>query len=218
MRLTLIQSPNAEPLTADEVRERLNIGSEVTDAALESFIASSRLGLDGVDGYLGRALITQTWRGTLDGFPSYYDHHHCGHAIVIPLPPLQSINSITYVDGSGATQTIEDGDYQIVPGPRPYIVPAYGKSWPPARFQRDAVEIEFVAGYGDNGSDVPEPIRCAIALQVSQFRSLSSRDQNVMIDNVVGVGSKTYTTGRDGGADALTAAAMALVSSYRVLV
>ncbi|WP_445490203.1 head-tail connector protein [Rhodopseudomonas sp. RCAM05734] len=215
MRLVPVTPPANEPLSAEDVRARLNIGTEISDDVLDAFVSSARQVLDGVDGYLGRALVTQTWKLLLPCFPH---HWHCdGAVIMIPLPPLQDINSISYVDNTGASVIIDPADYRIVQGPRPYVVPVYGKSWPPARWQSDAVEIEFVAGYGDEGTDVPEPIRCAIALSVSQLRSLSTRDQNVMVDSVIGVGSKTYATGRDGGADALGPAAMMLVSTYRVL-
>jgi uncharacterized phiE125 gp8 family phage protein len=215
MRLVLVTAPEHEPLSADEVRARLNIGTEISDDVLDAFIATARMQLDGVDGYLGRALVTQTWKLVLPCFPH---HWHCdGAAIMIPLPPLQDINSISYVDNSGASVIVDPAEYRTVQGPRPYIVPAYGKTWPSARWQSDAVEIEFVAGYGDQGSNIPEPIRSAIALSVSQLRSLSTRDQNVMVENVVGVGSKTYAVGRDGGADSLGPAAMMLVSTYRVL-
>jgi uncharacterized phiE125 gp8 family phage protein len=57
MRLVLVDGPAVEPLTAAEARARLNIGAEVTDDVLNAYIMAARQKIDGVDGYLGRALI-----------------------------------------------------------------------------------------------------------------------------------------------------------------
>jgi uncharacterized phiE125 gp8 family phage protein len=214
MHLVLIDPPDVEPLSSDEIMARLNIASDPGDT-LSGLITAARQGLDGEDGYLGRALNTQTWQLMLPGFP--WHHHHNGCVIVMPLPPLQQINSISYIDEAGVSQVLDPSQYMLNQGARPFLVPQFGKVWPNTRAQPDAVTIEFIAGYGPNGSDVPEPIRAAIAIEVNKLRSLTARDQNVMIDNVIGMGSKTYAAGRDSGTDTLTAAAQALLHSYRVL-
>jgi uncharacterized phiE125 gp8 family phage protein len=208
LRLVEVAAPAAEPLSVAEVRARLGIGAELTDDTLTAFIKSARQTIDGADGWLGRALITQTWKLVGPHFPF--------EPIKLPLPPYQSIVSLKYVDPNGVQQTMDPSLYQVQAGGRSYLLPAYGTYWPSARWQDGAVEITFKAGYGDAGSSVPEPIRQAIVLMVSHMRSLSSRDQSVMADNVVGVSSKTYATGRDAGADLLTAAAQSLLSTYQV--
>ena len=47
------------------------------------------------------------------------------------------------------------------------IVPAPGKSWPATRGYINDVIIRFLAGYGDLGSDVPQPLRHAILMLVA---------------------------------------------------
>lgn len=209
MRLVLIEPPAVEPLTAEEVKARLSIGSEVSDEVLDALIAAARQQIDGADGWLGRAFISQTWRGTLDGFP-------CSE-IGIPLPPLQDILSVQHTDGDGMTQELDPAEYQIVQGRRAYIIPAFGKSWPATRCTRDAVTIEFIAGYGDDPEDVPEPIRTAIALQTRHLISLASRDAGLTQRIVNGVSSRTWAAdGGAAGAAALDGAITSLLSTYRV--
>ena len=58
---------------------------------------------------MGRALLTQTWDMYLDEFP-------CAGEIIIPLSPLQSVTSVSYVDQHGATQTWASANYRIVSG------------------------------------------------------------------------------------------------------
>ena len=74
MSLVLVEPPDVEPLTTAEVRARLNIGTELTDTVVDALVSASRQMIDGPDGWLGRALNTQTWNLVLDRFPTsnYY--------------------------------------------------------------------------------------------------------------------------------------------------
>jgi uncharacterized phiE125 gp8 family phage protein len=186
MRLTLKVPPVNEPLTAAEARARLNIGIDVSDAVVEAYLMAARQRIDGADGYLGRALISQTWQGMLDAFPVQN-----GDLIYIPLPPLQQITSIVYLDSDGAPVTMDPASYQVVKGPRPYVVPAFGTTWPAAGQMADAVTVTFIAGYGDNGTDVPEPIRTAIALAANHARWMT-RDMTVTQEIEEGIGATRY--------------------------
>jgi hypothetical protein len=208
MRLVLVTPPTVEPLTAAEARARLNIGSDTTDDVLGALITASRQMIDGGQGWLGRALITQTWRLLLDAFPGCdagrgfnrwrSEEWDSNTQIRIPLPPLQTITSISYVDRDGAT-----------------LAPAYRKTWPVTRYQPDAVTIEFVCGYGSTGDKVDEPIRSAIALQVAQLRSLTARNLFISSTTTDGVGATSYVVGGNAGA-AVDAAVASLLSTYRI--
>lgn len=205
MRLELVTAPTVEPLTAAEAKARLGIDAEVADATMESFIKAARQTIDGRDGWLGRALNTQIWKLLLPGFPC--------EPIRVPLPPLISVGSVKYYDLAGDLQSVEASDYRILAGARPEIVST--GSWPSAACRTDAVEITFTAGYGAAGSDVPEPIRSAIALMVSNLRSMSARNLFVSQEVEEGIGSTSYVVGGNAGA-AINAAVNALLSTYRV--
>lgn len=98
-----------------------------------------------------RALITQTWDWFLDKFPS-------GN-LEVPKPPLDSVTHVKYYDTSGDLQTWDSGDYDVDTDSAPgRISPAYGESYPTARLINNAVNVRFVAGYGD-ADDVPQPIK-----------------------------------------------------------
>lgn len=211
MRLVLVDPPAVEPLDAAEVRTRLGgIPDSLSDDAIAAFIKAGRETLDGPDGFLQRALIAQTWKLLIDGgFP-------CG-PIRIPLPPLISIVAVRFVDQSGDIQTLDESRYQVLEGSRPMLCPIFGAEWPAARQQLNSVEVEFIAGYGDDPEDVPEPIRSAIALQVSHLRSLSAQNLFLSQDTVDGVGSKQYIVGGNAGA-AIADQVRSLVSFYKVYV
>lgn len=213
MRLILLEPPINEPLTAAEVRARSNIGGEVSDEVIEAYITASRQMIDGADGYLGRALITQTWQGNIDQFPS----SSCDSGrIYIPLPPLQEITSITYLGSDGLPVVMDPATYQVVMGPRPYLVPAYNSSWASVTTRADAISITFTAGYGDNGDDVPEPIRTAISLGVANLRSMSMRNLTVSLEKEEGIGETRYIINKDV-LGAIDETMQCLLSIYRVI-
>ena len=163
MPLILETPPAIAPVTLVEAKEHMHVTTDDDDVLIGDLIGTATERYDGRDGALGRCLITQGWKLTLDGFPP---------KIAIPLPPCQSIDAITYVDPVGVTQTLEPADYQVsgldaIEGAR--IRPAFEKTWPETLSIAEAVTVRFTAGYGDTASDVPEPIRAAIKLRVGHL-------------------------------------------------
>lgn len=162
MGLSLL-TPAAEiipALTMEEARAQLRVTptfgtsppSHPEDPLIRSAVLAAMGELEGPTGWLGRVLTTQQWRMTL---PAFRDG-----LMVIPLPPLQSVDAITYLDKDGVEQTMDTGDYRAVPTMRAgYVELAHGKSWPSAGQARsDAIGVTFTAGYG-NAEDVPELLR-----------------------------------------------------------
>lgn len=166
--LTLITAPPGELLTLDDAKAHLRIDHTEEDGLVAALITAARQHIDGKDGWLGRALATQTWQLGLTAFP-------CG-AIRVPLPPLQSVDSITYIDTNGDEQTLAESAYQIVESEPALILPAYGTAWPAVRCQAEAVKVRFTAGYDpgegsptDYAENVPQPIKQALLLLVAHW-------------------------------------------------
>jgi uncharacterized phiE125 gp8 family phage protein len=158
MSLTLITAPTTVPLSLQEVKAglRLDASDESEDALLAGLIRSSVAQIDGRDGWLGRQLCAATWRLDLPEFPC---------VIKVPLPPLQEVTEITYIDASGVEQTLDPAAYHVAGSDPAMIVPTYGTVWPATRCQPDAARITFVAGYG-GFNDVPEDVREGLLLLI----------------------------------------------------
>jgi uncharacterized phiE125 gp8 family phage protein len=118
--------------------------------------------LDGPPGRLRRALLTQTWALKLPCFPP---------VIELPLPPVQSVSSIKYLDMNGDQQTLDASKYRVsgIGSWQTEISPVYGEIWPDARYLRDAIEIEFITGFGDDATAIPETILEAIRLLSAHY-------------------------------------------------
>jgi len=141
----VIDGPAKEPLSLAEAKRFLRITSNAEDDVVAALVAAAR---KRVERGTELALLTQTVEVKVDGFWGT-----C--ALELPMPPLQSVESVTYVDLNGAEQTLDPATYQVSTHRRPgRIWLAYGKSWPATRNQPEAVTITFKAGFGDEPADL----------------------------------------------------------------
>lgn len=146
MGLVLITPPAIEPITLAQAKQHLRVETADDDALIAGLIRAAR---EAAERATGRAIVTQTWDQSFDGFPA----RAC--AIVPAKPPLIGVTSITYIDGAGAAQTLSSALYKVDTISDPgRIVPAYGETWPATRAEINAVTLRFVAGYGA-GTDSP---------------------------------------------------------------
>ena len=155
----LYSAPSIEPVSTADAKEHLRIYSGDFDD--DNIVARNIRGIrKGVESELNRALITQTWDLYLDKWPH-------GDFIRLPFPPLQSISVFEYTDVDGTTANFTDYTIDIVSEPGRAVLD-YGYSWPSVTLATvNPIHIRFVAGYGDEASDVPEPIVDAILLRIS---------------------------------------------------
>ena len=173
MDLMCVTPPSYPFLTAAGLAAHLRIDSSFENSVVAALSASVSTHLDGRDGLLGRAILTQTWRLSLDRFPRENGPfaNRKSRAIVLPLPPLQAVSSVTYLDESNVQQTLQPGTY-VVLGTGGHdaarVVPAHGTEWPCTLDFPGAVTVTFRAGYGDI-DDVPSPIMLAAKMTAATW-------------------------------------------------
>lgn len=166
----------------------LGVGVPATNTTSDPYLADLLTrARQHLENKFGRAFLTQTWRLTLDRFPygvfsDYADgyardygqghvsaYSSCrGDTIQLPMPNLQSVTSITYIDGNGAQTlptSVYDVDTDAFPG---RVVLKFGQSWPGTRAQRNAVVITFVAGYVSPAL-VPANWKAAVRLLIGHW-------------------------------------------------
>jgi uncharacterized phiE125 gp8 family phage protein len=161
MSVVVISAPAAPAVSLAEAKAHLRVDHSNDDGLIESLIKAATQHLDGPQGSLGRALITQTLELRLDCFLF-------SGPITLPYPPLGSVTSVKYVDQNGTEQTVSTDVYRVIGGGAGLsrVDLKYDQSWPSPRSQREAVLIRYTAGYGTTSTDVPEAIRAAIKLHV----------------------------------------------------
>lgn len=178
MALRLITAPAVQPLTLEEVKEHLRVDYTDADALITAYIEAATSYVQGRNGFTGRALVTQTWELVIDHFPL--------HEIKIPLPPLQSVESIKYDASDGLETTLATDQYWVDDVSEPaWIVPITG-GWPTGVLSAiNAVRIRFVAGYPatddsppDLRGNIPGAIKQAMLLQIGNFHE--HREENIV--------------------------------------
>src|SRR4051812_14255213 len=118
----LVTAPNTEPVTLAEAKTHLRVTAADDDTYITALIKGARQHCEVV---LNRALLQQDWDLFFDCFPD---------VIRVPMPPLQSITSVKYIDLSGTLQTLDPTGYAVDKNFEPgRIKPAYGTSWPSIR-------------------------------------------------------------------------------------
>ncbi|HEX4535233.1 MAG TPA: head-tail connector protein [Rhizomicrobium sp.] len=156
MPLQLITPPAIEPVTLDEAKAHLKVDTAADDALITSLIAAARAR---AEWHMGRALITQSWTLWLDCWPD---------VIEIPLPPLQAVTSITAYALNDAATVLDAATYQVDLASSRVALKA--NAAPPVNLRKlNAIAVAFTAGYGDEASDVPAPIREAILQMIAEL-------------------------------------------------
>lgn len=174
MTTRLITPPAELAVSLAEAKQNLRIESD--DTSLDQLITAWLGGvIDHAEHRMGRAIISQTWRVTLDRFPD---------AIELAMPPLVSVTSLKYIDAEGVEQTLDPQDYLIDAVNEPgYVVPAQGRAWPTTADQINAVSVEFVCGYGADSTSTPKAIKTYILAKLVEQFDPATRSESVTVQS-----------------------------------
>jgi uncharacterized phiE125 gp8 family phage protein len=170
--LKLVTAPANDPVSLAEAKAHLRVETNDEDLLIEAFVKAATEHVDGPRGFLGRALVDQTWDYYLDTFPS-----DCTGdlPIKLPLPPVIEVTGVFYQDSAGVEQTFSAASYTVDTYAEPArIVLTSSGSWPTVNEVANAVRVRFRAGYVDASYSpavdaVPFSIRAAILLHVGDL-------------------------------------------------
>jgi uncharacterized phiE125 gp8 family phage protein len=162
---------------------------EATDVSDEDQLITSYLNAAWklAEAHTWRQFLVCSYRYTLMSFTAQQPELRYGRRltnILIPKPPLRSIDSVKYLDGDGTQITLAaNTDYFAdLDSDIGSLWPAIGKSWPCVRRNHPAaVEITFTAGYGNTLADMPDVLLHALRLQLASWwrnrESVDTRQQ-----------------------------------------
>ncbi len=199
----LVTGPSVEPITLAQAKSQCRVDFVEDDMLITGLITAAR---QYCEKRTNRAFYTQTWLRTLDFFPLYgrmdgsrspserdtwpYGTWYWDRVTIdLPHNRVQSVTSITYIDGNGATQTLPTSGYNVdVVSIPARITPAQGLMWPILNnYVPGSVQITFVAGsYGD-GVDVntiPQTIVQAMLMLIAHWYVNREAASEVSLKNV----------------------------------
>jgi uncharacterized phiE125 gp8 family phage protein len=151
MKRILLAGPAVEPVSLAEAKAHLRLDADDEDDLIGALIVAARVA---VEMQIRRVLIEQSWRAFVETWPAA--------GIELPIQPALSVEAVRAVDAEGATTLLDAGDtdFDIADGSLQLVNPANGAA---------SYEVDFTAGYGAAGVDVPQPLRQAILLIVTHW-------------------------------------------------
>lgn len=174
MPVTLIEPPADLPIDLADLKAHLRVDGDADDAMLQAYLSAALAYTDGPRGVLGRAMISQRLRLTLDGgFPA--------GAIILPLPPLRTVEAVRYIDPAGDEQTLPAESYQLLTDREPGELRPIGGGWPLTACRAAAVTIEFTAGH-ENAAAVPADYKHLLRFLVAHWYA---QREPVNVGNIV---------------------------------
>jgi len=153
----LITPPAAEPVSLAEFKAHLRIDGSDEDALLGSLIAVAR---DHLERSAGLALISQGWRLFLDDWPE-------AGVIEIARGPVLAVDAVRAFDELGEESEIPLAGHVLDGVRRPARL--WLRARPDGRQAMNGVEIDFTAGFGAAGADVPDMLRRAMLIHAAQM-------------------------------------------------
>lgn len=160
--------PTAEPMTLADIKAHLRLDGPEEDVLLTSLIVTAR---EHLERETGLCLITQSWRLYLDRWPK-------DGIVRIEKSPVRVIDAVTIYEADGPAVEVPLEDHLLDGEARP------ARLWlknPPAPGQSiNGIEIDFSAGFGEAGADVPDTLKRAMSIHVGHmfaFRGIVSPDQ-----------------------------------------
>lgn len=185
--LRLIAPAVCEPVSLPQAKQHLHLEQDFTedDALISAYISAARLMCEQET---RRVFFNQTFILTLDSFPWFrgymsgtapasnhgYMNSWQGCEIKLPRPSCVSVESITFLDATGAVNTVPPTSYFVDVMSEPArIVPMYNTWWSTAPlYLPGSVQITYTAGTFGDGlviNTIPATIQIAILLLVGHF-------------------------------------------------
>lgn len=173
----LVLAPMFEPVTLEELKLHLRIDSDVSeDDLLNNLITTAR---ENIEDITRRAIITQTWKHYLQGWPS-------ANYFKLPYGNLQSVTSIKWKDTAGTESTLVlTTDYLVETNGDQCgkVVLPYSGCWPNGTlYPSNPICITFICGW-TTAALVPYRIKSAIKLLAAQM--YEGRGEDVVGQTVV---------------------------------
>ena len=190
--ISVVEAPEDDAVSLDTLKAYLVIDDDRDDASLTITLNAA---IGRYQEICNVRLVTQTLKATYDRFPStdafrsrwgtfsLVDNTvqpvQAGQ-IVLPTGPVQSVESIKYLDQDGDEQTWDDAEYRVdVSGMPARIVPVSLSSWPAALTTAGSVRVEFVAGFGDPADIPAQVVQSILQAAAYAWQSRGAFDPNV---------------------------------------
>jgi uncharacterized phiE125 gp8 family phage protein len=166
-------APEAEPVTLAEAKANLKLDHDGEDELISALIRAAR---EEVENTTGVAMIDQTWRLAVDELPQT-------DTLGLRRGPVKEVLSVTLYGADGEASLLDPAGYELDALSSPARL--HFASRPSDLRAMNGIEVDFVAGHGEAGTDVPDLLKRAVLTLVAhwyEFRaSFGAKDQPVSV-------------------------------------
>ena len=170
--------PEVTPITLSEVKSFAKISTTTDNSLITMMIEAAT---EQAEKFTRRDFITRTYKTFRDSFPGDFQGlrsmvHRVNaftdsgnHGFEIRRSPLQSIESVKYIDTTGAVIVIPTTVYySTLEEDYSTLLTQQGQSWPDDEAEQlQVITVEFKTGFGDEATDIPGDIRNALLQHVT---------------------------------------------------
>lgn len=157
MTLFRISGPDAEPVTLADAKAELRIDHVGEDDLIAGLIRAAR---EEVERATGLAMIDQQWRLAADCIPA-------SGLLQLRRGPVREILAVTIYGSEGEASLVDPADYQLDPLSNPARL--HFSRLPERLRAMNGVEVDFTAGFGEAGTDVPDLLKRAVLMLVAHW-------------------------------------------------
>jgi len=163
MMMVELTTVSTTALPVPALREHLRLAQGFSDdgsqdATLERCL---RAACAAIEARIGKALFTRRFVVTLLAWQSPKAH-------VLPLAPITRIIAVRMVTRAGAETVVDPASYRLQPDRhRPVLMATGARLAVPA--QGGSIEVEFVAGFGEDWGALPADLQQAVMILAAQY-------------------------------------------------
>ncbi len=153
-----ISDPAVNPVSLIDAKSHLRVDISDDDDLITELIGAATQQVESVTGL---ALIRQTWRLYRDTWPANL-------MIELGPTPILSVDNVVVYDADGSPSSLAAANYVVDRHSQPARLQIIGSITGPG-VAINGIEVDFTAGYGSAGDDVPPPLRQAILMLVAHW-------------------------------------------------
>lgn len=155
MTIIELTPPEVEPLTLVEMRAHLRLDTDEEDDLL---LALATVAREHLERETGLVLAAREFRLCRDDWPD-------DGIVTIARGPVRAVTSVIVYDGEGVPEAADLDGHLLDGQARPARL--WLRDVPQPGRVLNGVEVEFSAGFGESGADVPETLKRAMLLHVA---------------------------------------------------
>jgi uncharacterized phiE125 gp8 family phage protein len=144
----LLAGPAEEPVSLAEAKAFLRVDDTAEDGLVATLVTAARLHVESVT---GRAMIFQSWRVVLDAW-------RVERTIALPVGPVETITGVTAFDEDDEAHELGLEQFSVQAG---RLMLPRDIAGAPALRAKLGLEIDYVAGHGEDAAAVPADLKQA---------------------------------------------------------